>query len=151
MTRTNRIALLLAGVLVVAVAGTALAQRAPVADTPAPLQADEPEPIDDAAVERAVERLTEHGIDAARVEELATEHGVGGAVRILAWADELEGTHTADDIAGMRAEGLGWGQIANQLGVHPGLGSIMGNGNGNGDGHGRDGAPGQQKDRGSDD
>jgi hypothetical protein len=155
MSRTNRLALLLAGVLVVALAGTALAQRAPVADTPAPMQADEPEPIDAAAVDHAVDRLTDHGIDASRVEELATEHGVGGAVRILAWADELDDPEAVDDIIGKRGEGLGWGQIAKELGVHPGLGSIMGNGNGNGDGngvgHGREGAPGQQKDRGSDD
>jgi hypothetical protein len=47
----------------------------------------------------------------------------------------------------MRGEGLGWGQIARDLGVHPGLGSIMGHGGG----HGRDTAPGQQKDRDSDD
>ena len=149
MNRTNRIALLLAGVLVVALAGTALAMRSPVADAPTPMQADDPEPLDQAGVDHAVERLGASGIeaDAARVTELATEHGVGGAVRILAWADELEGTVSADDIVAMRADGLGWGQIARELGVHPGLGSIMGNGGG----HGRDSAPGQQKDRATDD
>jgi hypothetical protein len=149
VNRPNRIALLLAGVLVVVLAGTALATRSPVTDSPSPMQADDPEALDAAAVDHAVERLGASGIeaDAARVTELASEHGVGGAVRILAWADELEGTVSADDIVAMRAEGLGWGQIAKDLGVHPGLGSIMGHGGG----HGRDTAPGQQKDRDSDD
>ena len=36
---------------------------------------------------------------------------------------------------------MGWVQIAKELGVHPGLGSIMGQGGG----HGRENAPGQQK------
>jgi hypothetical protein len=45
----------------------------------------------------------------------------------------------------MRADGMGWGQMARELDVHPGLGSIMGNGGGNGNGLGREGAPGQQK------
>ncbi len=149
MNRTNRIALLLAGVLVVVLAGTALATRSPAADGPSTLQADDPEPLDEAAVDHAVERLGARGIeaDAQRVTDLATEHGVGGAVRILAWADELGGAVSADEIVAMRADGLGWGQIAKELGVHPGLGSIMGNGGG----HGRDTAPGQQKDRDSDD
>lgn len=149
VSRMNRIALLLAGVMVVVLAGTALATRSPVAESPSRVQADDPEPLDEAAVDHAVERLGASGIetDATIVTELATEHGVGGAVRILAWADELEGTVTADAIADMRADGLGWGQIAKELGVHPGIGSIMGNGGG----HGRESAPGQQKDRGSDD
>ena len=52
------------------------------------------------------------------------------------------------DIAAMRdGDGtpesvMGWGQIAKKLGVHPGIGSVMGNGGG----HGRDDAPGQQED-----
>lgn len=153
MSRTNRLALLLAGLLVVVLAGTALATRAPVADGPSTLHADDPEPVDEAAVDHAVDRLADNGIEAdpGRVGELAAEHGVGGAVRILAWADELEGDETIDEVVTMRADGMGWGQIARELGVHPGLGSIMGNGGGNGGGHGRDHAPGQQKDRGSDD
>jgi hypothetical protein len=47
---------------------------------------------------------------------------------------------------GTEGSGMGWGRIAKELGVSPGIGSIMGNGGG----HGRDDAPGQQ-DRGSDD
>jgi hypothetical protein len=46
---------------------------------------------------------------------------------------------------GTEESGMGWGEIAKDLGVHPGIGSIMGNGGG----HGRDDAPGQQ-DRGTD-
>jgi hypothetical protein len=42
---------------------------------------------------------------------------------------------------------MGWGQIAKDLGVSPGIGSIMGNGGG----HGRDGAPGQNKGKGAED
>jgi hypothetical protein len=44
---------------------------------------------------------------------------------------------------GTEGSGMGWGQIAKELGVHPGIGSIMGQGGG----HGRENAPGQQKDR----
>lgn len=38
---------------------------------------------------------------------------------------------------------MGWRQIPKELGVHPGIGSIMGNG----DGHGRENAPGEQEDQ----
>ena len=31
---------------------------------------------------------------------------------------------------GPKASGMGWGRIARELGVHPGIGSIMGNGHG---------------------
>ncbi|MBW3612354.1 MAG: hypothetical protein KY392_00675, partial [Chloroflexi bacterium] len=64
--------------------------------------------------------------------------------RLLAW--EKAGVSIADGEA-RRAEGKGWGEIAKELGVHPGIGSVMGNGGG----HGRDNAPGQHKDRGADD
>lgn len=142
MNRTNRIALLAALTLVVALAGTALATRAPTAETPTPHQADEEEaPPDDAAVQRVVDKLD---VDASRVRELATEHGFGGAVRLLAW--EAEGV-PIDEVLDRRAAGLGWGDIAKEFDVHPGIGSVMGNGGG----HGRENAPGQQKDRGADD
>ena len=64
-------------------------------------------------------------------------------MRVLAWSDEL--AMDVEEIAAMRdgtdAEpGMGWGRIAHELGVHPGIGSIMGNG------HGKDDAPGQQQD-----
>jgi hypothetical protein len=147
MTRTNRIALLAALALLVALAGTALGNRAPVADTAAPPQADEQEEApDDVAIQRVVDRLAARDIDVepAQVRELAAEHGLGGAVRVLAWS--AQGV-SIEEVQQRRAEGQGWGVIARDLGVHPGIGSIMGNGGG----HGREGAPGQQRDRGSDD
>jgi hypothetical protein len=141
VTRTNRIALFGAIALLVALAGTTVANRAPVAEDPAPQLADEHETPDPVAIERVVERLD---ADEARVRELASEHGFGGAVRLLAW--EKEGV-SIDRVIQRRADGEGWGEIAKDLGVHPGIGSIMGNGGG----HGRDTAPGQLKDRDGDD
>lgn len=89
----------------------------------------------------AVDRLAAHDIstDADTLAALAADHGLGGAIRLLAWASE-SGV-SVDEIAALRAEGKGWGVIAKELGTHPGNGRIMGNGGG----HGRDNAPGQQK------
>jgi hypothetical protein len=139
MTRTKRIALLAALALLVAVAGSALANRAPqVADEPAQLassheaegEAEAEEVGDGAAVAR--ERLSEAGIeaDAAAFDDLAARYGVGGAVRLYAWADETG--MTVDEIAALRdgdGQPVGWGRIAKDLGVHPGIGAIMGRGN----------------------
>lgn len=145
MDRTTRIALLGALALLVALGGTALATRVPVADDAGQQLADEHEdeaadeaddPVEQAAVDRAAERL---GVEAGRVGELAAEHGLGTAVRLLAW--EQEGVDVAV-VLERRAAGEGWGVIARDLGVHPGIGSVMGNGGG----HGRDNAPGQQQD-----
>jgi hypothetical protein len=147
MNRTSRIALLAALALLIALAGTTMATRAPAADTSAPLQADEQEDgPDDVAIQRVVDRLAARGINAdpAQVRELAHDHGLGGAVRMLAWS--AQGV-SIEEVQQRRAEGQGWGVIARELGVHPGIGSVMGNGGG----HGRDGAPGQQKDRNGDD
>lgn len=160
MTRTNRIALFAALALLVALAGSALANRAPqVADEPALLAASheaegelEAEDLDadtdGATVAR--DRLLDAGIetDTAKFDELAAVHGVGGAVRLYAWADATG--MTVDEIAALRAgdgQPVGWGQLAKDLGVHPGIGSIMGRG------HGPDGPPGLQNkpDRGADD
>ena len=96
------------------------------------------------------DRLAAHGItvDEAQLTDLAGRYGVGGAVRLMAWAEETG--MTVEEIAAMRdGDGtpesvMGWGQIAHELGVHPGIGSIMGNGGGGG----RDAAPGQQDDTG---
>lgn len=147
MRRTSRIALLAALALIVALAGNALGNRSPVADDPAPRLADEQEEAPDAAViDRVVERLEAKDIDAdpERVAELASEHGLGGAVRLLAW--EAKGV-SVDEVIERRAAGEGWGEIAKDLGVHPGIGSIMGNGGG----HGRENAPGQQRNADTDD
>lgn len=147
MNRTSRIALLAALALLVVLAGNALANRSPLADDPAPELADEQEEApDDVAIERVVERLEASDIDANpdRVRELAGEHGLGGAVRLLAW--EAEGI-SIDEVIGRRAAGEGWGEIAKHYDVHPGIGSIMGRGGG----HGRENAPGQQRNADRDD
>ena len=155
MTRTNRIAILAAIALLVALAGSALATRAPqVADEPAQLAASheaeaegEAEDTDGVAVAR--ERLSDAGIDTAEFDDFAARYGVGGAVRLYAWAHERD-EYSVEDIAKMRdgdGEPVGWGRIAKELGVHPGIGSIMGRG------HGPDGPPGLQNkpDRDTDD
>ena len=141
MSRTSRIALLGALAMLVVLAGTTFATRSPVAEPATPHHADEHEGPEDAAVLRVVERL---GADETQVRELAAEHGFGGAVRMLAW--EKAGVEIGE-VEALRAEGQGWGEIAKQFNVHPGIGSVMGNGGG----HGRENAPGQQKDRGADD
>ncbi len=47
-----------------------------------------------------------------------------GLVRLLAWSKST--SRTVADLAAMRDGGKGWRQIAHELGVHPGIGSIMG-------------------------
>ena len=49
------------------------------------------------------------------------------------------------DLRALRDDGAGWGQMAHDLGVSPGIGSIMGQGGGAAGDHGRESAPGQQK------
>ena len=139
------------GLLIVIATGGALANRAAPAQGPndrseaedqgAPPSADE--------VARVVDRLADAGVDTDddTVAALAADHGLGGAVRLLAWAD-ASGL-SVDEIAAMREgsgdEGpMGWGRIARELNaanpdlhLRPGIGQIMGGG------HGRDDAPGQ--------
>ncbi|MGH2402752.1 MAG: hypothetical protein ACRDE6_08555 [Candidatus Limnocylindria bacterium] len=146
MNRTNRIALLAAAVLLLVAAGTVLANRAPAArDLPAqPASSHEAEaPPSAEDIAHAADRLEAKEIpfDDAVLNDLAARYGVGGAVRVLAWADAKGidvGVITAKRDGTETEPGMGWGRIARDLGVHPGLGSIMG------DGHGREGAPGQQ-------
>lgn len=158
MSRRNRLALLIAALLVVGVTGTVFATRQPSASTdpagPAASQeaADEGPP-DAGGIAHALDRLSANGItaDEAQLTDLATRYGLGGAVRLVAWADETG--MTVDELAAMRdgdgtpEGGMGWGRMAHELGVHPGLGAIMGNGSGGG----RDSAPGQQNKAGEDD
>lgn len=154
MNHRNRLALLAAAVLLVVLAGGALASRLP-AQQPAPDHeassheprgadaTDAPPTADELA--HAADRLAANEIDAdvALLTDLAGRYGLGGAVRLVAWADETG--LSIDELTAMRDDGRGWGQIARELGVHPGIGSIMGNGGGHGGGHGREGAPGQNK------
>ncbi len=137
MNRTDRIALVAVAVLILVAAGGALAQTVvPSAgdssrhatDTE---EAENPPSADELA--HAAERLEASGIavDDAVLDDLAGRYGLGGAVRVLAWSDAT--ATDVEEIAAMRdgtdAEpGMGWGRIAHELGVRPGIGSIMGNG-----------------------
>lgn len=145
MNRTKRLGILAAAVLLLVAAGSVLANRAPAArDVPAqPASSHEPEADTEAApsaekLARVADRL---GVDEAVLADLATRYGLGGAVRVLAWSQEkaMDVEVIADMRDGSDTEpGMGWGQIARELGVHPGIGSIMGGG------QGRENAPGQQ-------
>ena len=152
MNRVNRIALLAAAVLILLAAGSVLANRSTARDVPAAPasshepgadgEADAPPTAEDLA--RVEERLLANGIpfDESVLNDLAARYGVGGAVRVLAWAQAAD-----MDVVAITAKrdgtdteaGMGWGRIAKELDVHPGIGEIMGNG------HGRDSAPGQLK------
>ena len=163
VNRTFRI-VIAGGVLALLIVGGALAapsdrgreRMAPVAAShqPASPQAqlqdeDEDGPPSPELLDRLVDKLADAGIEtnADTIAALAADYGVGGAVRLLAWADAT-GMSTGE-LTGMFDSGLGWGEIARELDLHPGIGSVMGNGGGNGppahaNGRGRAGAPGQQ-------
>jgi hypothetical protein len=146
MTRTNRIALLAALTLIVVATGTVLATRAPEVGQQPGGQADDADEAEGAAnadaIARAVERLAEHGIttDAATLGDYAERYGLGGAVRLHAWAEAAD--MTVEEVAALRdGDGetpVGWGRLAKELGVHPGIGWVMGNGRGGGDPPGQD-------------
>jgi hypothetical protein len=145
MKRYVRLAVLVAA-LVVLVAGTALATQSPRLGQQGPLNASPEQPeapptADELA--RVVEKLADQDIDANvdQLSALAAEYGLGGAVRLVAWAD-ASGMSIAD-LRALVDGGAGWGKIAHdlELDVNPGIGWIMGNGGG----HGRDNAPGQLK------
>ena len=158
MTRGTRTALLAGAALLLVASGTVMATRPPVNDAqPAQLTVDGEDAAPSAEdLAHAADRLRAHDIDVddAAFSDLAARYGVGGAVRVLAWASNPDDDVTIETITAMRdgdgseGSGMGWGQIARELGMHPGLGSIMGigggNGGGNGNGHGRENAPGQQ-------
>jgi hypothetical protein len=154
MSRSTRLALLAGVMLILAVSGTVLATRQPqVANAPSSLaDEDEDAPPATGDLAHAADRLraSDIAVDEAVLEELATVYGVGGAVRILAWSADPEDDITVESIRALRdgdgsdGSGMGWGSIARELGIDPGIGSIMGNGGGSGNGLGRDSAPGQQ-------
>jgi hypothetical protein len=89
---------------------------------------------------RIVDKLQAAGITATAggISDLAAKVGVGGAIRVLAFA-HASGKSTAQ-ILTMFDAGNGWGVIARELklSIGPGIGWIMGNGHGNGHGHGHD-------------
>ena len=149
MTRTNRLALLGALLLLFVAAGAVLAIRAPDAtDPPAPLgQDDEETPPTAEELAHAAERLAANDLEVSDdvLADLAASYGLGGAVRVVAWSDgdpdRMARIREMRDGDGTEGSGMGWGQIAKELGEHPGIGSIMGNGGG----HGRENAPGQNR------
>jgi hypothetical protein len=147
--RIGLFVLLLVGV----VGGSALAAGGPRDDKgPSILAASaEPEaPPSDAKLERVVARLQAQDIsaDVEQLKALAATYGLGGAVRLLAWADATG--KSVGELTAMRDAGRGWGDIAHELGTSPGIGWIMGNGH-HGAGMGKAGAPGQLKDHPADD
>jgi hypothetical protein len=152
MARSQRIAILI-GTLLVLVAGSALAMQVPRPNrnetVNASQQPDAPPSAEELA--HAVDRLGAAGIDtdADQLQALSAEYGLGGAVRLLAWADAT-GMSLAD-LRAMRDDGAGWGQMAGELGVNPGIGSIMGQGADPAAEHGPENAPGQQKPKPADD
>jgi hypothetical protein len=97
------------------------------------------EPLTDAHAQSLVDLLKAAGIDAtaAQLKTLAATYGVGGAVRLEAWADATG--KSVDALAKMYTDGgVGWGAFAHQLeaadsSLHlsPGIGWIMGHGHGN--------------------
>ena len=124
MTRTTRLAVVATVALIVVASGSALAFNG-----------------EGENAERVVELLDDAGVttDASELDQLADEYGLGGGVRILAFADAA-GVDPSE-VAAMRDAGMGWGQIARALAaahpefdLKPGLGWIMG---GNGHGHGQ--------------
>ena len=142
MTRLTWFALTIAALLIL-VAGTALGTQAldGRGDRGSGEGQGEGQPPAE-VLARLVERLDEAGIDTS-AEELASlsdAYGVGGAVRIVLWADAAG--ESVDDVRSLRDEGAGWGEIAHELGLQPGLGAVMG---GHGGDQGRENAPGQQK------
>lgn len=142
MNRTTRLAFG-AGVLIVLVAGTALASqmppdnspRSPLAASPGASEAPEAPEAPPTAEElaHAADRLAAHGITASadQLAALAQDYGLGGAVRLFAWSKSTG--MTVDELRAMRDAGRGWGVLARELGVHPGIGSIMGGGKGGAD------------------
>lgn len=154
--------------LLLLVVGSALANRSPVADEhrspvaasqePSPgavsdksdkkgSDADEAEdaadttPPSQAQLDRLVGLLKTAGITATdeQLTALIAKYGVGGAMRVLAWAHDGD----TSQVTALRDQGLGWGEIARQLNeadpsanLGPGIGWIMSGGHGAGHGGG---------------
>jgi len=146
MRRSVRIglfALLLVGVI----GGSVWAANSPHTKQTPQNQAGSHEPEASPAADelaRAVDRLKAQGINStvAQLGDLAGTYGLGGAVRLVAWAD-ASGKSLAE-LRALRDGGQGWGQMARDLGLSPGIGWIMGGGHA--DGHGNAGAHGPDAD-----
>lgn len=161
--------LLVASAAFAAAGPTGLSHRAPAANSHQPdpsSEADPSEPADPSSptdpagpsqqlLDRIVTDFGNEGVttDADTVAALAADYGVGGAVRILSWADAAGVDPSV--ITDMLDSGMGWGQIGKQLNsdypdanVSPGIGHLMsgGTGHGNTGDHGNSAnAPGHNK------
>jgi len=158
MNRYARVLIAVLALLLV-VAGSALAtkggksaeHRSPVAASHQPESSDaEKADTDtesaqgapsDKLLGRLVDRLADAGIDtdAETLAVLAADHGVGGAVRLVTWAD-ASGMDVSE-LAAMFDSGMGWGAIAHQLmeddpslDLSPGIGWVIGKGHAKGHG-----------------
>ncbi len=141
--------------LLMALVGTVLATPAVNPEAPGAVTQDgdeDPEgPPSGDRVQRMVDDLAavDISVDPALAADYAARYGIGGAMRLLAWADASG--RSADEIAGLFDSGIGWGDIRRQLqesnpelDLHPGIGWIMREARGNG--VGRENAPGQNRD-----
>jgi hypothetical protein len=94
---------------------------------------------------RVLDDLKLAGIPATadELQALAAKVGLGGAVRVLAFANASG--KSPDDILAMFQSGKGWGEIARELDltIGPGIGGIMSQGQGQGQGHGKGQGQGQ--------
>ena len=106
-------------------------------NTPDTKDSDSGEQLTDAHAADLVDLLKSAGITAtaAELKTLAAKYGVGGAVRLEAWA-KASGK-TVAQLSALRDGGMGWGAIAHQLeqansslNLSPGIGWIMGHGHG---------------------
>jgi hypothetical protein len=139
MSRTNGFLVAAGLALILIVGGAVVATRAiespaPSSQQAAPEDENEGPPTAD-EIAHAGERLAANGFEVSDevLTELAAKYGVGGAVRIVAWSeadpDRIADVRAMRDGDGTEGSGMGWGQIAKELNVHPGIGSIMGKGN----------------------
>ena len=138
MTRRNNVGVAVALALLLIASAAVVVTRAfetPSEASPQAADGDEDEsPPTADEIAHAGERLAANGFEVSDdvLTELATAYGVGGAVRIVAWSqadpDRMADLRVMRDGDGSDGSGMGWGQIAKELGVHPGIGSIMGNG-----------------------
>jgi hypothetical protein len=141
--------------LVLLIAGTAFAMRSPNAgknQSPVAASHQPSSPSDEEKnanetdqgaqltadhASKLVDLLAAAGITATadELKALAAKYGVGGAVRLEAWA-KATGKSVAE-LGAMFDSGMGWGAIANKLeaadsslDLSPGIGWIMGHGHG---------------------
>ncbi len=136
--------------------------QAPESEAP---EADSSQPPTQAVLDDLVARLDAAGIsaDSAQLAALVEKYGVGGAIRVIAWADAMGDATDTSQIEALRDQGMGWGAIAQQLNADdsslhlaPGIGWIMSaghagsglpdaaqNGKQKSAGHGKATAPGQ--------